>query len=95
MKSTITQVSAVALALFFLGGCATPTNTQIDEIRSMAEDAQATANNASRQASSALSTANEALDTARRAESAANNALECCNDNSRKIDRMFEKAMRK
>ena len=94
MKRTLIQVSTLALALALLGGCAA-TPDQISEIRSMAEDAQATANNASRQASSALSVANEALDTARQADSKANNALECCNANSSKIDRMFEKAMRK
>lgn len=93
MKRTLIKVSALALILGFLGGCAS--TEQINEIRAIAEDAQATANNASGQASSALATANEALDTARRADSAAANALECCNANSSKIDRMFEKAMRK
>lgn len=93
MKRTLVQVSVLALALGLLGGCA---NTQqLEEIRAMAEDAQATANNASGQASRALATANEALDTARSADSRAANALECCNANSDKIDRMFEKAMRK
>ena len=94
MKRTLMQISAIALALGFLGGCATNTE-QIDEIRSMAEEAQATANNASSQASRALSTANQALDTARRANSRAQEALECCNTNSDKIDRMFEEAMSK
>lgn len=93
MKRTLIQVSVIALVLGLLGGCAN--QQQLEEIRSMAEDAQATANNASSQASSALSTANEALDTARQAESAAANALECCNANSDKMDRMFEKAMQK
>ncbi len=67
MTKTLIKISGIALILGFLGGCA---NTeQINEIRSMAEDAQATANNASGQASRALSTANEALDLARQADS--------------------------
>jgi len=94
MKRTLMQVSALALVLGLLGGCAA-TPQQIDEVKAMAQKAMDTANAASGQASSALSTANEALDTARKAESAANNALDCCNANSSKIDRMFEKAMRK
>lgn len=94
MKRTF-QISVFALALGLLGGCATTSDDQLSEIRSIAEDAQATANNASSQASRALSTANQALDTARRANSRAQEAIECCNTNSDKIDRMFEEAMSK
>lgn len=94
MKRTLMQVSALAMVLGLLGGCAA-TPQQIDEVRTMAQKAMDTANQASSQASSALSTANEALDTARKAQSSADNALDCCNANSSKIDRMFEKAMRK
>lgn len=94
MKRTLIQVSTLALVLGLLGGCAA-TPDQISEIRTMAQDAKDTANNASKQASNALATANEALETARKAKSDADNALECCNANSSKIDKMFEKAMRK
>ena len=93
MKRTLTKASILAFALVLLSGCAT--TEQIAEIRSMAESAQSTANNASSQASRALATANEALDTARQAQSTANSAVDCCNANSSKIDRMFEKAMMK
>lgn len=94
MKRTLMQVSVLALVLGLLGGCAV-TPQQLDEVKAMAQKANDTADAASSQASSALSTANEALDTARKAQSAAENALDCCNANSSKIDRMFEKAMRK
>lgn len=94
MKRTLMQVSVLALVLGLLGGCAA-TPQQIDEVKAMAQKAMDTANDASGTANNAMSTANEALDTARKAQSAAENALDCCNANSSKIDRMFEKAMRK
>jgi hypothetical protein len=94
MKRTLMQVSVLALVLGLLGGCAA-TPQQIDEVKAMAQKAMDTANDANGTANNALSTANEALDTARKAQSAAENALDCCNANSSKIDRMFEKAMRK
>ena len=93
MKRTLIKASILASALLLLSGCAT--TEQIAEIRSMAESAQSTANNASSQAGRALATANEALDAARQAQSTANSAMDCCNANSSKIDRMFEKAMMK
>lgn len=94
MKRTLMQVSVLALVLGLLGGCAA-TPQQIDEVKAMAQKAMDTANDANGTANNAMSTANEALDTARKAQSAAENALDCCNANSSKIDRMFEKAMRK
>lgn len=93
MNKTAIKVSTLAMALALAGGCAT--TEQINEIRSIAEEARATANSASSSANSALSTANEALDAARRAQAAADSATECCNANTSKIDRMFEKAMKK
>jgi len=94
MKTTLIRVSTLALVLGLLGGCAA-TPQQISDIRTMAQNALDTANAASKQANNAMSTANDALNTARKAQSAADNALDCCNTNSSKIDRMFEKAMRK
>ena len=93
MKRTLIKASILGFALVLLSGCAS--EQQISEIKSMAESAQSTANNAASQASRALATANEALDTARQAQATANSAMDCCNANSSKIDRMFEKAMRK
>lgn len=93
MKKTLIKASILAIALVLLSGCAT--TEQLAEVRSIAESAQSAANNASSQASRASATANEALDAARQAQSTANSAMDCCNANSSKIDRMFEKAMRK
>ncbi len=93
MKKTLIRASILALAVGVLGGCAT--TDQINEIKSMAESAQAAANSASERASNALSVANQALDAAHKAQDSAQSALDCCNQNSSKLDRMFEKAMQK
>ena len=95
MKKTLIRTSVFAMSVALLGACAAPTSSQLDEIRAMAESAQSTANNASSQASRALATANEALDAARQAQATANSAMDCCNANSSKIDRAFNKAMMK
>ena len=93
MKRTLVNASILALAIGVLGGCAT--TEQINQIKAMAEQAQSTATNAAQRADNALATANDALNTARRAESAAAAAMKCCQENSSKIERMFEKAMAK
>ena len=93
MKKLIIKVSIIAVALGFLSGCAT--TEQIAQIQATADRALETANNASDRANNALSTANSAMDAARRAQSAADAAQACCNENSEKIDRAFERAMQK
>jgi hypothetical protein len=94
MNKTVLRATGLALAIAALaGGCAT--TEQIAEIRSMAERAQSAADAAGQRADSALSTANEALETARRAESTAQSAMDCCNQNSSRLDKMFEKVMQK
>lgn len=66
------------------------------------ETAQATADNALAEAKTALAKANNAHSLASEAsyeatqgKKSAAAALECCNDNAGKLDRMFEKAMMK
>ncbi|MBI2969778.1 MAG: hypothetical protein HYY36_03465 [Gammaproteobacteria bacterium] len=93
MKRTLIRASILALAVGVAGGCAT--TEQINEIKSMAQSAQSTANAAQQRADNALSVANQALDAARSAQSAADAAMACCNDNKSRLDRMFEKAMQK
>lgn len=93
MKKPLLRASILALAVGIAGGCAT--TEQIAEIKSMAEKAQASANSAQQRADSAAATASEALDAARRAEAAAQAAQDCCNQNSSRLDKMFEKAMQK
>ena len=100
MKKTLVRVTFFAAVLMILGGCATV--EQLNEVRAMAEKAQSAANDAASAASSAasaadgaMSAANRVMDAAASAQSAADAAMACCNENSNKLDRMFEKAMQK
>ena len=100
MKKTLVKVTFFAAVLMVLGGCATV--EQLNEVRAIAENAQSAANNAASAASSASSAAdsaaaaaNQAAGAAGAAQSAADAAMACCNENTSKLDRMFEKAMQK
>ena len=93
MKRTLVKVTFFAAVLMILGGCATV--EQLNEVRAIAESAQSAANSAASAADSAMSAANQAMDAASSAQSAADAATACCNENSSKLDRMFEKAMQK
>ena len=100
MKRTLIKVTFFAAVLMILGGCATV--EQLNEVRAIAENAQSAASSAASAASSAASaadsatsTANSAASAASAAQSAADAANACCNENSSKLDRMFEKAMQK
>lgn len=93
MKSTVLKASILASAIVLLSGCAT--TEEIAQIRSLAESAQSAANSAQSTAGNALGVANQALDAARAAQSSADAAAACCNENSSRLDRMFEKAMQK
>ena len=93
MQSKIIKVSVLALSLGMLGGCADM--TQIDAAKAEAAAAMAKATEAYNLAALGHGIASEAAYTAQQAQSTANSALECCNANSQKLDRMFEKAMMK
>ena len=100
MKRTLVKVTFLAAVMMILGGCATV--EQLNEVRAIAESAQSAANDAGSAASSAASAAdsaaaaaNQAMEAAGSAQSAADAAMACCNENTSKLDRMFEKAMAK
>ena len=93
MRNALIKTLAIAAVLGLLSGCAT--TEQIAQIQATADKALETANNAADRANNAQSTANQALDAARKAQAAADAAQACCNENSQKIDRAFEKSMRK
>ena len=100
MKRTLVKVTFLAAVLMILGGCATV--EQLNEVRAIAESAQSAANSAASAAdsaagaaNSAAAAANQAMDAASAAQSAADAAMACCNENTSKLDRMFEKAMQK
>ena len=100
MKKTLVKVTFFAAVLMVLGGCAAV--EQLNEVRAIAESAQSAANSAATAAdsaagaaNSAAAAANQAMDAASAAQSAADAAMACCNENTSKLDRMFEKAMQK
>ncbi len=90
MQSKIIKISILALSLGMLGGCAAPA---VDN--SVAEAALAKAQDAYNLATNAHEMASEASYAAGQAQNTADAAMECCNQNSQKLDRMFEKAMMK
>lgn len=96
MSAKIARLTTVALAVMFItvgSGCAS--NTEIDEIRSMAREAKGAADRAERTAKRAESRATEAQRQAEQALTAANAAQACCTANSEKLNRMFKKSMSK
>ncbi len=93
MNRTLVKITFFAAVLVMLGGCATV--EQLNEVRAIAESAQSAANSAASAADSAAAAANQAASAAASAQSAADAAMACCNENSSKLDRMFEQAMQK
>jgi hypothetical protein len=93
MKRTVLRAFILVLTLGLVAGCAT--TEQLNQVKAMAERAQSSADSAGQRADSALSTANQALEAAKRAESTAQSAMDCCNQNTSRLDKMFEKAMKK
>ena len=93
MNNKLTKIFALALVLGFTGGCAT--TEQLNAIQASADAAMAEAQAASGQANNAFNVASEAAYAASQAQADATAALECCNDNAARLDRMFEKAMMK
>ena len=93
MLIKITKIFALALVLGFAGGCADM--AAVERAQASADAALAEAQHASGQANNAMNVASEAAYAASQAQADATAALECCNDNSARLDRMFEKAMMK
>ncbi|RKZ49074.1 MAG: hypothetical protein DRQ48_03615 [Gammaproteobacteria bacterium] len=93
MQAKLTKIVALAFVLTLAGGCAT--TDQLKAVQASADAAMAAAKAASGQASNALTVASEAALAASQAQADATAALECCNDNAQRMDRMFEKAMMK
>ena len=99
MMKNVLKVAAAVLVLGTAAGC---TNTELlNEVRAKADAAAAdaasaktaaeaarAADRASQQAASAASTANQAL-------SAANSAQSCCDANTERLERMFQRSMSK
>ena len=91
MQIKLTKIFALALILGFAGGCADM--VAVEKAQSTANAALAEAQAASSAANNAFTIASEASYAASQAQADATAALECCNDNAARLDRMFEKAM--
>ncbi len=87
------KVGVIGGSLAFLVGCAT--NAGQDRVMMMAQDAQATADEALSAAGSANSMAMQADATAREAQALANENAQRIGELDEKIDRMFERSMAK
>lgn len=92
-SSKILLVSAMAAFVVLGSGCAT--KGQLEEVRALAASAQKSAEQAVTTASAADSKASAAAQKADQAADAAGAAQKCCQANSEKMNRMFEKAMTK
>ena len=93
MQAKLTKIIALAFVLTLASGCAG--TEQLNAIQATADRALADAQAAQVSANNALTIASEAVYAAPRAQADATAALECCNDNAARMDRMFEKAMMK
>jgi hypothetical protein len=93
MQTKLIKISVLALSLGLVGGCADM--SQIDAIKAQANAALSKATDAYNLAQNAHTVASEAAYNATVAQKTAQTALECCNENSSRLDRMFEKAMMK
>ena len=93
MQTKLIKISILALSIGLLGGCAD--TTQIDAVKATADAAMAKANDAYNLAQNAHTVASEAAYAADKASKDAQAALACCNENSKRLDKMFEKAMQK
>jgi len=93
MQTKLIKISILALSIGLVGGCAD--TTQIDAVKATADAAMARANDAYNLAQNAHTVASEAAYAADKASKDAQAALACCNENSRRLDKMFEQAMQK
>lgn len=93
-QSKIIYRSIVAAAvILFATSCAS--TQEIEDLRSMAEQAQQTAQEAQSDARSAESTASDASRKADEALRKAEAAQACCETNRERMERMFEKSQEK
>ena len=90
MQTKFIKLSALVLSMGLVGGCADMTQVEAAKAAAMAR-----ANDAYNLAQTAHTVASEAAYAADQAQKDAQAALACCNDNSSRLDRMFEKAMMK
>lgn len=90
-QSTPLKITGIALALALVGGCAS--TTALDEIRWIAESAQAEATEARAMAAQAQSTANQGLVAANEAKQDSAEAKRQSEEVQREMNRMFRRSI--
>ncbi len=94
IKHRLVLMPVVALAATLaLGGCAT--TEQLNELRAEVEALQNSTEAAQTSANNANAAANRAQQTANQALQAAADAQACCNANTERLNRAFERSMLK
>ncbi|MEQ8234972.1 MAG: alanine-zipper protein [Gammaproteobacteria bacterium] len=96
------QLPVLCLVLGFTSACSTVSPEQLSAVEAKATSAMSDARKAASDAAAALKAAqsaqeaaNAAQATADSAKSTAEAAMACCNENKDRIERMFEKTMKK
>jgi outer membrane murein-binding lipoprotein Lpp len=104
LMTKILKVGVAAAVLALGAGCTDlkPLQAEVDSLKSQVsklssdvEGVKTSADGASRAAAAAQQAATSAQNTANQAASAAQAAQQCCDANSEKLNRMFEKSMSK
>ncbi|MCX8048178.1 MAG: Lpp/OprI family alanine-zipper lipoprotein [Methylohalobius sp.] len=93
MFKTLAKISAVALAVGLLAGCAT--RGQLNEVKDRVSNLESRVSKVESGHNEMMKDIRSAHDHAGRAEEKAEKALECCEAQSEKLDRMFQKRMLK
>ena len=90
-------IAAVSLVAMLGIGCASTANLEqmVKDAQQTANEALDAANKAQRTADQANSAASSAAQKAEQAMSGVNDAQACCSANTERLNRMFEKSMRK
>ncbi len=96
------QLPALCLVLGFTSACSTVSPEQLSAVEAKATSAMSDARKAASDAAAAMKAASAAQEaasaaqaTADSAKSTAEAAMACCNENKDRIERMFEKTMKK
>ncbi len=93
MLKTIAKISTVALALGLAAGCAT--KGQLQEVSNRVSGLESRVSKVESSHNEMIRDIRSAHDHAAQAEKKAEKALECCEAQSEKLDRMFQKRMLK
>jgi hypothetical protein len=89
------RAAALVGSFAIVTGCASVKQEQLDEVRAVAEAAQNAASAAQRTATQAQTAAQGAQSSANQALTAAQAAQSCCDQNTQRIERLFQESQAK